>query len=82
MLGSGHGCLKVTDEAMCFSVHGGVDRERLVVVVVVVVDGGRAEQDTRAAAATSESGLSPGTVVHIFMIQFNHIKHKSMVLDC
>ena len=48
----------VTDETICFSVHGGVDRKRLL---LVVVDGGRAEQDPRAAAATPESGLGPGS---------------------
>ena len=48
----------VTDETICFSVHGGVDRKRLVFVY-----GGRAQQDTRAAAATSESGLGPGSTL-------------------
>ena len=61
----------VTDETICFSVHGGVNRKRLL---LVVVDGGRAEQDTRATAATSESCIGPGTAVHIFMIQFNRFE--------
>ena len=69
----------VTDETICFSVHGGVDRKRLL---LVVVDGGRAEQDTRAAAATSESGLGPGSKLTGILSHFVALNHLSMVLDC
>ena len=62
----------VTDETICFSVHGGVDRKRLL---LLVVDGGRAQQDTRAAAATPESGLGPGSHICDLIDRFKPSEH-------